>query len=790
MTSETDTGRALCSLLDLERKELSGVKELVEREDFDGALVAFRDRFVDLASTFDPGELPGFWLWTATDARDLLDTGVVATAQYGEFDKTSRYVLGPPGAADWNKIPDDGYDVVLRDLATMHWTSRLLEAYQGDLDPAYLRTYLGYWHDFAQNWLSAHREIRQKGIMIERDQQPHVKRSIPWASESKLYFAWRLDNLFSWLPTAIARSPDQAKENIDPTQLATLILHVVEFEIPGSLRGLEAVGTPNQFVHCALGLLKTSLALQDLRDGPGWTETAIERMNWYAESGGYLADGSDMEQSFNYNPGLIHSLESVLHLARTNPPLNKQEHIWARRFKEMRDYRERFLDSLTMPDGRRPATGCDNTWNYSRAAAVSEYANEQMETPDSEQSLTLGKAIRSHLLGGATLPAPGFDSIYFPYGGWVALRDGWTPKSLYSFMKTSRPAPGHMREGGNGLAMAAYGRYLVVNSGDDAYSDRGVYSRYFESTVSQSSISVDGYSQVLNATGKNTRYDLPIPARWHTSSHFDFCEGIYESSYGGWNFRTDSISEPISDDVRHVRQLLFLRQVGVWIVTDRLTSTRRHEYSQSWCLGPGFAADEVVVDQNTDICTTQSNSGANIAFQFFSSSPLALSTHYGENDGITALGWRAVDWNEEQQSYTPAVDLLTEFSGEGDQIIVALLVPFKSRSNRVVTCRSLNNGDIVGFEAKLADGSQLIYQTSKSDTFTAEDMEVDGQALLVTTSRAGERRGVVLDEDDTTGYEFHFSGSGEIRTVHEFGVPTGFEWAGAEESVVPVTTNT
>ena len=48
---------------------------------------------------------------------------------------------------------------------------------------------------------------------------------------------------------------------------------LARFEVPGATRGLESVGTPNQFVHCALGLLKTSLVLQDLRDGPAWTAT-------------------------------------------------------------------------------------------------------------------------------------------------------------------------------------------------------------------------------------------------------------------------------------------------------------------------------------------------------------------------------------------------------------------------------------------------------------------------------------------------------------------------------------
>ena len=49
-------------------------------------------------------------------AEDLLKKGVVGTAQYGEFDRVTRYPLGLPGQVDWNQIPADGYDVVLRDV--------------------------------------------------------------------------------------------------------------------------------------------------------------------------------------------------------------------------------------------------------------------------------------------------------------------------------------------------------------------------------------------------------------------------------------------------------------------------------------------------------------------------------------------------------------------------------------------------------------------------------------------------------------------------------------------------
>ena len=778
MARNDETAHALCEVLNLARPELAAVKQCADAGDYAGALAAYRDRLVDLAADLDMGEPPGFWLWSATVAEKLLKDGAVGTAQYGEFNKVTRYTLGLPGQVDWNKVPEDGYDVVLRDVATMHWVGRLTEAYRKNRDPVYLGTFLAYWDDFARNWFPAHEGLLRGGGQIRWDERPQVRHSINWASKSKLYFAWRLDNLFSWLPAAIAVSPEQAKAALDPIQLANVVLHTARFEVPGAIRGLRSVGTPNQFVHCALGLLKTSLVLQDLRDGPAWTETAISRVEWYLDSCGYLADGSDMEQSFNYNPGLIHALDAVMALARKNPPLKGHEFPWMSRFQQARDWRERFLDAVVMPDGRRPATGCDNTWRHSRDRAVAAYAKAKGTLP------ALREHISNHLLGDGTLPEPAFASVYFPYGGWVVMRDGWTPNGLYAFMKTSRPGSGHMREGGNGLAVAAYGRYLLVNSGADAYSDRGVFSRYFDSTVSQTSVSVDGYSQVLHAARAKPQHDHPISARWHSSSHFDVAEGIYDSAYGGWNFRTGESGKAVVNDVRHVRQVIFLRQLGAWIVTDRLIGEGTHEYTQSWCLGPEFAEEDVTVRADGRAAETASDSGANLTMHWFSTSPVTCSKHCGETSDTTALGWRALGWNEAEKRYTPAVDLLAEWAGTGGQIVVALIVPSPSLAGRITECRDLSGPDRTGFRVRLADGAQSTYLASTGGALEADNVRIEGQALLVVTDAAGQVRGLSLDAG-AGGQEFELGEGHARRKVADIRVPAGFRWVGVGGRIRP-----
>ncbi len=804
MSDNMETKRFL-GMIDLDRRDLAPVKSLVGRGCYREALEAYRDRFVERASGLDltwgePGELPGFWLWSPTKAEELVATGTVATLQYGQFEKVTRYAIGLPGHVEWNKVPEDGYNTVLRDLASMFWTGPLAAAYKQTGDPAYLRAFLGYWHDFARNWLLAHQRLMRDGAVL-RSNEEHVRTSIAWAGTSKLYFGWRLNNLFTWLAVAASTGPEQAKKALDASQLAGVLLHVVDFEIPGALRGLESVGVPNQFIVCGQSLLRAAIAMQDFQEADRWMNTAIDRLTWYVSGSGYLADGTDMEQSFNYNRAVIPELNSFTRLVKNNPPLRGRDLPSLLLLQQAHDWRVRFLAALRMPDGRMPDIGSGvcpvpgrvdgNNWGHSREEAVREYERTRGKLPP------LDERIANHLFGDRSLPEPPFTSIVFPYGGYTVFRTGWTPESLYSFMKSSRPAPGHMREGGNGLVVSGYGRYLLVNSAADDYVDKGIYNRYFHSTISQNSVSVDGWSQVLNARKSEPDFARPIQARRYQSDHFDLAEGFFDSNYGGWNFRTGESAEAPIDDVRHERQTLFLRHPGIWIVTDRLLCPSTHNYSQAWCFSPEFAEGEVDLFENENRAITRNAGGANVELRWFAPMPVAHRKYFGLNDGTTALGWRAKDWDEKLQRFAPAVDVHTEWRGSGDQLLVTVIAPFPSAENCLRRARNLSGDGVTGCALDLADGTGVTYLASLSPRrLETGKLLADATALLVVTGETGGLRGIVLDCGRMTAAgqscslpgphcEIEWNGAG-LSVVAPIRVPAGFRWAGSGSGAVPV----
>ena len=103
---------------------------------------------------------------------------------------------------------------------------------------------------------------------------------------------------------------------------------------------------------------------------------------------------------------------------------------------------------------------------------------------------------------------------------------------------------------------------------------------------------------------------------------------------------------------------------------------------------------------------------------------MTCSKHFGEKSDTTALGWRALSWNEAEQRYTPAVDLLTEWTGTGNQIVVTLIVPSRDMTSRLVECLDMSRPDLAGFRARLADGTQVTYLAGAGGALAVDGVNI------------------------------------------------------------------
>ena len=700
-----DKSRIL-SQLDFAIPGLSEVKTALDAGKIDEAFDQYKSILADKVLLLPPVKQVGYWNQGSAKADELLN-GILTTGHYGLPGYTT-YTIGKPGNVDWFKMPEDGYDVILRDITTMHWTNKLAEAYAKTGDKRYLDSYLGYWCDFADNWYPRFQEK-----MRDPKFRGLLGGSISWSANSRLYNAWRLEAISNGLQLILRRAKaDNALTAISNDQLATLLKHLYFWEIPRSMRFLLAGGgVPNQQQQLAGGMFFFSILLSDMKGAQSWRKAALSNV---INEAGYLPDGTDMEQSFNYNKGLPATLEHYINLA---PALSIGERgDWVTKLEEQAKYRHYFLHSIVMPMGGQPICGANNIWN--------EYEKQLKFMPgitDANNSIDFGKyrlsaVIKDRFYGEKKLPEPAFRSVYFPYGGYYALRSDWSPDALYNFMKVSRPGRGHMREGNSAVVFSAFGRQLLINSGSNGYNPKTAIKDYGYSSISQNTVAVDGFGQKLNLeAAPPAAYESPLNYRFLDGRHFSFAEGTYDRLYSGWNFLDTKLKDQqVIRDVKHKRQILLLRDEKIWIVTDILTSEQEHRFTQIWNFPPDFKENEVNAKDGV-ICTSRPDN-VNVALYQFLDGKLDYDKYYGFNKDGRTLGWVALPSKETGLDVTPAVDLHSSWRSKGEKILITVIVPFKA-DNPVKSIKPLRQGKAEGVELTLKDGRivEYLYGTGKAE---------------------------------------------------------------------------
>jgi hypothetical protein len=746
------------NLIDINKPGLEDVREYYLRNNYESAFRRYKEILVKRVASFHQVENFSYWLYAPADADELLE-GVLTTNQYGKSIKTTTRI-GLPGQVQWYKVPEDGYTTLLRDITTMHWVTKPAQAYSVTGNVKYLKAWQGYWADFATNWPAEYQKARSSPDVMKLVE----KNSIAW-SDIALYIGWRLESFTQGFNAVCHRAlQDEAIDSIDDAMLAKLLVHLDTFE---AHRGIEWIerdgGVPNQRVHCATSMFELGVYLNDFKNSEKWRNLGIMEV----QRSGFLPDGTDMEQSLNYNKGLPLTINKFLETADNLPESEKGP--WLDRLRQMYKYRYYYMHAIAKPNGAQPIIGKNNTWRDidKPQQFMPGLSNDNMIEDFS--LLPLSKNILEYVYlkkKGASPPA--FESIFFPYGGYAVLRDGWDNERLYCFMKTSRAGNGHMREGGNGLEISAYGQDIFVNSGGEPYNPDYKHKGFWHSTVAHNSISVDGYSQMLRHNADiPVVYEAPIKARFLAGEHFAFAEGEFTGGYSGWNFKKHGTSAPkiheiphdvVIDDVVHSRQIIMLKDEKIWVITDIVESKSEHTFSQSWLFAPEYKPEMVSCGENA--ITAQIQDGVNVSLYQFGIDKLKYSKYYGvfEDDCIMGWGGKAID--SEKGIFTPAVSLLSEWNGKGRQVLVTVIVPYKN-TNPVKNIKSMDKGFIIS----LTDENKVSYNYVGDDKIEAELKTTNGSFIL---SPGG-------------GYEIDRNGN-EVSVI----VPKRFNWKDTPNGEIPV----
>lgn len=745
----------LFTLIDLTRPSLEAVRKNVEAGDVTAAMLEYRTALAARVAKQPRNGRFGYSLWQPASADELLE-GKATTIRYGDFSTKHTVHIGKPGNINFfAALPE--YRDVGRDISNFAWVNKYAEAYGKTRDPKYLAGWCATWVDFAEHWPAQWSE-RQKS-------NPDRIPSLGWI-KGPLMIGMRLYAMHAGFVSVLQTALDAGHlDQLDPRALAGIMVRLGTADMGAGLYWLPRAGG-NQVRSLAAAVLEWGILLPEMKDSRKWRDAAIP-----ANVSTCLLDGSDKEQSLNY---FNNGIGPLLNLVRKRIPIEDQTPGLISHLEMLNDYRGRVIPSLVRPDGFIPGTGTDPVWD--------KYGKTQTLNP----------------------PSTAFTSIVLPYGGYAVQRDGWKTDSLYLFMKQTRPNWGHWRGIDGGLQLSAYGRNLLISPMGQIYDKRdsaGGWTTCWGTAASQNAIVVDG----MTSSEKSGDFKKLDPWRWHSSASFDFMETDVTGPYKGIDFRTDGLSlgerkqrkewqpQPPVTDVIHRRQVHFLRSAGCWVVTDRITSKLPHQYTQSWCVGPEFKENEVMIDPVKKTIITHQPTGPNLSLHQFGIPALSYQRYFGVRNDKNILGWVGIMADKEKWLYTPAVNVHANWHAQGEQVLVTLMVPRPSEPERVRAVTDQSTGKISGFDATLPDDRPVAYRATTDHTMLdALGIQADANSLLVVRHPDGRLTGIVLgartfqnQQAAKPDFEFELPDLKQTPKLTPITAPTGFRWTETGKTLTP-----
>ncbi len=507
-------------------------------------------------------------------------------------------------------------------------------------------------------------------------------------------------------------------------------------------------------------------------------------------SGSTFRDGGFLEQSFNYNTGDLGAMDELL--ALWDGPTESVRLPVPASMVLMRERSLGFRHILALgldPFGQMPRNGNNGTsikadawasgydWTKARAAAVSSFEG-QIRSGNQDPILDQVKTA----LSGATSGAPAVQSAAFPHVGYYSLRRDWTPLSPWLWMNGARPSRGHDSPDAGAIQVAAGARQFLVGSGVQWYTttlcpsdlrpEFDKFNAYFDeaSGWKSSTVLCDSIAQKRGTT--NVAPSAFRDGLWSTSDRFDLVTTRFTEGYG-------SITDAI-----HQRTVIQLRGLDGWIVSDRMTGARIHDWTQVWNFSPEFAAGVVVADPTTRTIRTNVASGPSWNHALHATVPMAFASHHGNKNG-RYLGW----WKTDMGS-TPVPKTDVHVGVRGDTVILASLMAVRPASTQAFPQRrDSSDAHHAGFEATLDGGAALRFQDCRhaSCPLSWGGVSTNARSSLVRRDATGTLSGLVIGSSDGTlrangrnlsipFRDFEWSLQESQWTAREIKAPDTFGW--------------
>ncbi len=627
--------------INLYSKGLDSVRELAEQRKYIEALHEYRE----LLETRIPKKTESPIQYSQPEMAELLLENKLSLLNSEPVDlgEPIDWFLSPNGDKQWQSH-----------LGYFYFTFYLLDAYEKNGEIKYLNKWMSIYNDFLE-----HHRWGAKGLEYDVSLPVYVnEKGYKHGGEGRmpgylggswigLATATRIDH---WI-SALGRVIDD--ENVPDIFIANVIYSLATDHVHVSLNNARRY-TPNQFVHCASALIHFSRVFNEFKIAPAAYYVGMDRLEEALELC-VLPDGTDPEQSFNYNAGVVGRIYEIVSLF---DGIHNKRVDGLKKKAEQRCF---FLSALLNPLHQFPAVA--KSQNHKKADTLNAIKNRAKQFPTKEideiVNAAEGKGECSFL------------SVAFPYGGYYIFRSGWNQNDNYLFFKTSRHGMGHSHEDCNSLTLTAYGQNLLIDCGNYDYSDNPASEKindYFFSSFAHNTVCVNNMSQNRKGTVSKNRdmvtedwhdceayYDYLCSLQkleeteYHMNDMLQYAEGYYKDGYGKNKF-----------DALHHRQV-FSVDHKCYLVVDRIKGGNTCQVNWNLsadCSNTSFS-ENCLFTKAGDVNLEILHLGAELSGEIFNGSEEPFA------------GWYCYDYGKKKPS--DHVSLTWENNG----LLVSVLMPYQ-----------------------------------------------------------------------------------------------------------------
>lgn len=718
-------------------KDFQKVISLKNSGDYNKALVAFRDYFLiklrnpqsfglmtaDLSVYSNGNAGLGAWAGPQFDQNStpeevekkakLLMQGKIA--RNGKVEE-----IGLPGAVDWD-TPSN---------AKLGIYTPLAQAFALTGNPEYARQYMAYLTDWAKN--------DDCLVNLHPCKIPHGLRYDPTRSVIRVL-------------AAIANTPGGG-DLIEPEALARTVDKLLKFSYAhmAYLRSNCHNWTPFP------GTVVKALLFSEFRISEYLFREGVRRNIEDNAVTQNLRDGTENQQCPWYNDNYLQVYQFLrLIEARSNIPMWK-ENLWLKEWRSNPRRQNDIRDNLTARinytiKNRTPQNEWPSPWRggdkrhahltqtrYGSLIAMSPEAFAEPENAKIYQAMTNpGSGVR-----------PNLKANWFPYGGYNTVWEGWEKDSGYGALFCS-PKPGaygaqRSRSNNNVFGLSAFGADLLIDDTVGHYMHPSSPVRVDE----KSQFFHKGIHLVKPPSG-HKKYQVkawlePSDFRWHSSEKFNLMEGVYQ---GNWYSNAK---------VKHQRQVQYIRNTPVWIVTDRMSSLDKkpHDYKQVWHIPAkpsNYAAyndEDIIIDAKNNKINASGKGETNQSGTIIKQPSFSLYTF--SNEQLKYDSKLVANNPKNRYQICARKEVYLRWKGAGSTQLVSLIIPRQqgvSEAEVFSELEMIKNLDSTGFSGRLADGRIVEYLSSADDTakLSLGNVVANARSLLVVRTDNGSVNLMTLD---------------------------------------------